>query len=293
MKSVRMLAVSFYHLNLGVKTGFPLKAFIATSISIPKFPPYLDPNFRPFNMFFGEVSGVTFSFHSSLPCLWAIIGGHFCFIFITLRGSKASEKPGWFDVDAVGNGGQYHFSGTFWYNLAALAGGMGEIIMKNCVESNGTSWNAMHVVEFPLLKTQTCTSSSSKKTKSNNNTFNILFFTSHKFQTSKPSPLSNDFFPTQFPQSFPGVPSTLGLHLGLCRLSNSQLLGCHRGTHADGHGTRADLRVTDPGRRSVTGVVWRWEEWGWNLKEVKQILTVVYQHFAMIVSCVVMWKDPT
>ena len=69
MKSVRMLAVSFYHLNLGVKTGFPLKAFIATSISIPKFPPYLDPNFRPFNMFFGEVSGVTFSFHSSLPCL--------------------------------------------------------------------------------------------------------------------------------------------------------------------------------------------------------------------------------
>lgn len=165
-------------------------------------------------MFFGEVFGVTFSFHSSLPCLWAIIGGHFCFIFITLRGTKASEKPGGFDFDAVGNGGQYHFSGTFWPNLAALAGGVGEIIMKNRVESNGTSWNAMHVIEFPLLKTQTCTFSSSKKNKieqqSVQHPFSLHNTQVSKFQTLPP--LSNMFFPTQFPQSFPTVVSRPFFH---------------------------------------------------------------------------------
>lgn len=151
----------------------------------------------------------------------------------------------------------------------------------------------MHVIEFPLLKTQTCTFSSSKKTKSNNNTFNILFFTSHKFHTSKPSTPQLCFFQpnfrSHFPPLFPGLSSTFGLHLGLCRLSNRQLLGCHRGTHADGHGTRADLRVTDPGRRSVTGVVWRWEEWGWwnlkEVKEVKQVYTSIPFFTSILPSC--------
>ncbi len=168
-QTLRMLAVSFYHLTLGVKIRFRLKAFIATSISIPHFLLHLHPNFLKsnstpsFTFFFDEVFGVTFSFRSSLPRLWAIIGGHFCFIFITFCGSKAAEKHGWFDVDAFGNGGQYHFSDTFWHNLAALAGGGEERIIGI-------------LLNFLLKKTQPCTFSSLNNQNPTTNTFNILSF---------------------------------------------------------------------------------------------------------------------
>ena len=59
-ETLRMLTVSFYHLKLGVKIGFRLKAFIATSGNIhlhPTFPPPFASQFpqiklHPFHTFF-------------------------------------------------------------------------------------------------------------------------------------------------------------------------------------------------------------------------------------------------
>lgn len=267
-------------------------------ISSPFGSQFPHPNLTP-SKCLGEVFGVTFSFHSSLPCLWAIIGGHFCFIFTTLRGSKASEKPGGFDVDAVGNGGQYHFSGTFWYNLAALAGGMGEIIMKNRVESNGTSWNVMHVLEFPLLKTQTCTLFLIKK--QNQTTIHSTSFSSLHTSFIIPNlPPLNSFsnpISTKW-RRFQAFLPPLGCILAFAVFPTANSLAATAAptqmATAQGliSGSRTLAEGVSPvlfggGKSGGDGTWKKWQKWN------KYLYTIFYHHFAIMLSCVVMWKDPT